>query len=153
MPIVLLRDCPDFLPQVARWIWDEWRHLLTQESLAEFESWFRLGGRGDGLPTTLVWIEAGTPVATVSLENDDMELRPDLSPWLASLYVTPAWRGRGLGRALVAAAENAAREREVRELFLYTPAQESFYGALGWEVLERCDFRAQPVTVMRRQLQ
>jgi GNAT superfamily N-acetyltransferase len=152
MPLAYLRDRPDLFPVVAGWIWGEWSHLLAQRSLPEFEAWLRRGGRGPGLPTTLVQIDNAGPIATVSLECDDMDLRPDLTPWLASLYVLPASRGRGLGRALVRAAEEQARALGVTELFLYTPAQEKFYAALGWERLEQCVYRAAPVTIMRRQL-
>lgn len=152
MPLVYLRDCPEFFPVVAGWIWEEWQHLLGQPSRGEFEAWLRVGGRGCGLPTTLVRIDDGVPVATVSLESEDMEIRPDLTPWLASLYVVPAQRGRGLGRALVRAAEEEARSLGVPELYLYTPGQEAFYAALGWERLERCEYRATPVTIMRRSI-
>ncbi len=152
MPLVYLRDCPEFFPLVARWIWDEWHHLLAQQSPAEFEAWLRSGGRGCGLPTTLVRVDEGVPVGTVSLESDDMDIRPDLTPWLASLYVVPAHRGRGLGRTLVRAAEEEARSLGITTLYLYTPEHESFYAALGWERFEQCEYRAVPVTVMRRRL-
>jgi predicted N-acetyltransferase YhbS len=152
MPLIYLRDRPDLFPLVAGWIWDEWQELLPQRSAAQFEAWLRSDGRGCGLPTTLVRIEDGEPVATVSLECDDMEIRPELTPWLASLYVVPAHRSRGLGQALVRAAEEEARSLAIRELFLYTPAHESFYAALGWERLEQCDYRGTPVAIMRRRL-
>jgi GNAT superfamily N-acetyltransferase len=152
MPFVYLRDRPEFFPLVARWIWEEWHHLLAQKSSVDFEAWLRTGGRGCGLPTTLVRIEDGEPVATVSLESDDMDIRPDLSPWLASLYVVPAHRGRGLGRVLVRAAEEEARSLGITELFLYTPEHEDFYAALGWERVEECEYRTTPVTIMRRRI-
>jgi predicted N-acetyltransferase YhbS len=152
MPLAYLRDRPEFFPLVANWIWDEWKHLVAQRSAQEFEAWMRAGRRGRGLPTTLVWIEDEQPVATVSLECDDMEIRPDLTPWLASLFVLPAHRGRGLGRALVRAAEAEAHALGVGELFLYTPEHEDFYTALGWERCEQCAYRTVPVTIMRRRL-
>lgn len=152
MPFVYLRDRPELFSLVATWIWDEWHHLLAQKSSVEFETWLRAGGRGCGLPTTLVRIESGDPVATVSLECDDMEIRPGLTPWLASLYVVPAKRGRGLGRMLVRAAEEEARSLGITELFLYTPEHEDFYAALGWERIEQCEYRAIPVTIMRRRI-
>ena len=152
MPLVYLRARPEFFPLVAGWVWDEWHHLLAQKSAAEFEAWLRADGRGCGLPTTLLLIEEGGPIATVSLECDDMEIRPALTPWLASLYVVPARRGRGLGRRLVRAAEEEARSLGITELFLYTPAHENFYAALDWERMERCEYRATPVTIMRRRI-
>lgn len=152
MPLVYLRDCPEFLPLVARWIWDEWHELLAQKTAADFEAWFRMAERGCGLPTTLVLTEDGEPVATVSLESDDMDIRPDLTPWLASLYVVPAHRGRGLGRSLVRAAEEEARSLGITRLYLYTPEHEGFYAALGWERFAQCDYRGEAVTVMRRRI-
>ena len=152
MSLVYLRDCPEFFPLVARWIWDEWSELLAQKTPEDFEAWFRAGGRGCGLPTTLVLIEDGEPVGTVSLESDDMDLRPDLTPWLASLYVVPSHRGHGFGRKLVRAAEEEARSLGITRLYLYTPEHEEFYAALGWERFVQCDYRATAVTVMRRQI-
>ena len=152
MPFIYLRDCPECFPIVAGWIWDEWKHLVAQRLLAEFEAWLRQDVRGSGLPTTLVRVEGGMPIATVSLESDDMEIRPDLTPWLASLYVAPEYRGRGHGRALVRAAEDEARSLGLSVLYLYTPGQERFYAALGWEPIEQCEYRASPVTIMRRRL-
>ncbi|MEA3207180.1 MAG: hypothetical protein QOE70_237 [Chthoniobacter sp.] len=152
MPLAYLRDRPDLFPLLAQWIWDEWGHLLVQRSAQEFEAWLRTAKRGPGVPTTLIWLESGEPVGTVSLESDDMEIRRDLSPWLASLYVVPAHRGRGLGRALVQAAVEEARTAGVPTLYLYTPGQEGFYTALAWERLETSAYCGVPVTIMRRRL-
>jgi GNAT superfamily N-acetyltransferase len=152
MPLVYLRDRPELFSLVARWIWDEWHYLLVQRSAAEFEVWLRTARRGAGLPTTLVLIEDDHPVGTVSLESADMDIRPDLTPWLASLYVVPAARRRGFGRLLVRAAEVEASSLGITQLFLYTPAHEGFYAALGWESFEACEYRATPVVVMRRRI-
>lgn len=152
LPPVHLHERPEFFPLVAQWIWSEWRHLLTQQTLGEFEHWLRQGRDGRGLPATLLWMEDGSPLATVSLECDDMEIRPESSPWLASLYVLPAHRRRGIGRALVRAAEAEARMQGVRELYLFTPDHEPFYAALGWERMEQCEYRSTAVTIMKRAL-
>ncbi len=152
MRYVYLRDRADLIPLVARWIWDEWRHLLAQQTLEEFAAWFRGSERGCGLPTTIVLLINDAPVGTVSLECDDMDIRPDLTPWLASLFVAPAHRRRGLGRALVHAAEEEARSLAIEKLFLYTPGQEEFYAALGWQRVEACRYRGAPVTIMARLL-
>jgi len=152
MRFTYLRERPDLAPLVARWIWDEWRHLLTQQTLEEFTEWFRGSERGSGLPTTMVLLVDEMPVGTVSLECADMDIRPDLSPWLASLYVEPAQRGRGYGQALVRAAEVEARALAIPELFLYTPGQEHFYAALGWQFVGTSSYRAEPVTIMSRSL-
>jgi GNAT superfamily N-acetyltransferase len=61
-----------------------------------------------------------------------------LARWLyvARLWVDPAYRGTGLGRQLMEAIEEAARERGCAESFLNTFAFQarSFYERLGYEV-------------------
>jgi GNAT superfamily N-acetyltransferase len=71
------------------------------------------------------------------LVDAEIEPRHDCSPWLASLFVAPAWRGQGVGRALVGAVEAHAAAHGIARLHLYTDAAEPFYAACGWTVLDR----------------
>jgi ribosomal protein S18 acetylase RimI-like enzyme len=68
--------------------------------------------------------------------------------WIYYLAVAPGARGRGLGRALVAAAEAWVRARGIRKIELMVrranAAVIGFYEALGW--------REEPVTVLSRWL-
>ena len=82
------------------------------------------------------------------------ELEPahDLSPWLASLYVDPAFRGQGVARRLVAAIENHARRNGVARLHLYTVDAEQFYRKCGWMIVERFMSGGGPLTLMTRDL-
>ncbi|HWI15701.1 MAG TPA: arsenic resistance N-acetyltransferase ArsN2 [Burkholderiales bacterium] len=56
---------------------------------------------------------------------------------LRSLAVTPSWRGRGWGRALVAHVEAYAASRGVTELYLLTTTADRFFEKLGYEVILR----------------
>ncbi len=53
------------------------------------------------------------------------------------LWVDPGWRGRGIGRALMAALERAARDLGLADLELFTgdrqPEAVALYAATGWE--------------------
>jgi GNAT superfamily N-acetyltransferase len=53
------------------------------------------------------------------------------------LWVDPRWRGRNVGRALMARLERAARDLDLRELCLATgdrqPEAVSLYTASGWQ--------------------
>ncbi|MBS0393553.1 MAG: GNAT family N-acetyltransferase [Proteobacteria bacterium] len=65
--------------------------------------------------------------------------RSGASMLLRSLAVAPAVRGRGDGKALVAFAEQRARESGCRDLHLLTMTAEAFFGGLGYARLERAD--------------
>lgn len=56
---------------------------------------------------------------------------------LRSLVVAPELRGSGLGQALVDAALELARERDVAEVWLLTTTADRFFEKLGWRRVER----------------
>lgn len=148
--IVALFDRPEFIPVVAEWNWSEWRDLLPCASCAAFAEDLRARTTRDRVPVTFLALENGAPVGTVSLIEDDLEMHPELTPWLASLYVTPGNRGAGLRTNLVSHAVEAARGFGIGTLYLYTPGQAQFYTRLGWEFLEATEFRGRAITIMRR---
>ena len=150
--IVTLFDRPEFIPLVARWNWEEWSDLLPCDSCEAFADDLRAHTRRDGVPITFLALDGDMPVGTTSLIADDLEMRPDLTPWFASLYVIPSQRGRGLGTMLVRHAVHMARTFGIETLYLYTPGQETFYRRLGWEFVETTEFRSHAITIMRQRL-
>ena len=56
---------------------------------------------------------------------------------LRSVAVDEAHRGTGLGKQLVAAAEELAREEGVRDLYLLTTTAEGFFANLGYRKVSR----------------
>jgi amino-acid N-acetyltransferase len=61
---------------------------------------------------------------------------------LRSVVVAEGRRGTGLGRAIVAAAEAAARDAGIRDLYLLTETAPDWFPRLGYEVVERADAAA-----------
>ena len=82
----------------------------------------------------------------------DMDSRPQLTPWLAGVFVKPQFRGKGIGSALVRRIEAEGRSLGVSTLHLYTPNAESLYERLGWSLTERCEYRNTNVVVMSKKL-
>ena len=56
---------------------------------------------------------------------------------LRSLAVAPDWQGRGLGAALLAHAERAARQRGIAALYLLTATAAAFFARHGYVRLPR----------------
>ena len=73
---------------------------------------------------------AGALVGTASLIFDDLEGDPR-NPWLASVYVPPEHRGKGIASALVGVVEDAARRLGYARLYLFTTSATALYAAPG----------------------
>jgi N-acetylglutamate synthase-like GNAT family acetyltransferase len=71
---------------------------------------------------------------------------------LASLYVAPEFRKRGVARKLVAAIEEQARKNGVTRLHLYTGDAEKFYLKCGWSLAEQGVAEGEPYAFMIRNL-
>jgi GNAT superfamily N-acetyltransferase len=94
----------------------------------------------------------GEPVGTCLLVESEIEPNHDVSPWLTGLFVVPEHRQKGVGAALVRAIEDQARQREFSRLYLYTTDAVGFYERLGWEVLDRTDWKGSETALMVRDL-
>jgi GNAT superfamily N-acetyltransferase len=149
--IVTLAQKPTLIPQVAQWLWTEWarRKGRTLDMVTD-----RLAARAasGGPEQTFVVLDGGTPVATASLVASDLVSRPDLTPWLASVFVDPPHRGRGHAARLVRRVEEAARAANTEILWLYTEDAEGLYAKLGWQTVGPELDQTVPVTLMRRWL-
>lgn len=150
--IIPLRDRPDAVPLVAGWELDQWGHHNPSITPAKLEARLREQQPQDAIPTTLLALDdADTPVGTASLVAEDIQGDPR-TPWLASVYVTPAARGRGIASALVGAVEVMAARLGIERLYLFTPDQQRLYARLGWRKLERTAYRGEEIQVMDKEL-
>jgi N-acetylglutamate synthase-like GNAT family acetyltransferase len=100
------------------------------------------------VPTTVIALSGSRLLGSASLIAHDMDTHPELSPWLASVYVAPEYRRRGIGSALVQRIVAEAASLELDRLYLFTPDKERFYARLGWTVLERTVYRGYAQVVM-----
>jgi len=134
---------------VAEWIWNEWARHEPGVTRAGSDASVLAALLDESLPYFVVARVDGVPVGCASIVAADLPTHPDLGPWLANVYVLPAWRGRGLGGALVAhAMEYGARIAD--RLYLYTFGSTALYDRLGWRPIERGNYAGREVTLMSR---
>jgi N-acetylglutamate synthase-like GNAT family acetyltransferase len=149
MEIAPLDEHPEHIPTLARWHLAEWGHHSTGRTQESTEERLRRHAASDAIPLTMVALEAGEPVGSAALVWNDMKTRPKIRPWLADVVVDPAWRRRGIGSKLVRRLVEKARELGVETLYLYTPDQDRLYTSLGWETVERLEYRDEEVVLMK----
>jgi predicted N-acetyltransferase YhbS len=134
-----LADRPDLLPTVAAWIYNEWWASVDGANIGELTELLQAHLIQDQMPLTLVASLERCPVGTATLlaHDIDTEQWPELSPWLAAVYVAPEYRHRGIGEGLVNAIVAQATAFGMGALYLSTVGREEFYARLGWQVLDR----------------
>ena len=148
--IGLLAEYPELTPMLARWHREEWGHLTPGRSLREWTDRLSKRANRDRIPLTVIAFENEQPVGLASIVLYDMDTRKDLSPWLAGVFVAPAFRRRGFGAALVTAIEEHASRLGVERLYLYTNSAQGLYEQLGWQEIEREAYRGREVIIMSK---
>lgn len=148
--ILPLADRPDLTDQVAAWCFAEWGPLNEGETLASRTARIQAGLHHDAVPMVFVAVDAsGACCGTASLTNDDLP-GDGRNPWLASVYVPPAARRRGIASQLVLAVEAEAARQGFAALFLYTATVPALYAGLGWHAIDRCTYRGEDLTIMTK---
>jgi ribosomal protein S18 acetylase RimI-like enzyme len=149
--IVSLADRPEFSTLVAKWGWEAWGRKSGRTFETDLARTQALAAEA-GFEKTFVLLEAEAPVAMASLVREDLEDRPDLTPWLAGVYVEPEFRGRGYAVRVVREVEKAAAAQSVRTLWLYTRTAPGLYRKLGWEDVEEIERPSGRSIIMRTTL-
>jgi N-acetylglutamate synthase-like GNAT family acetyltransferase len=139
MPFVIsdLRQRPQFFDIVADRIWQAW--------------WEPNGFPRDHIAKGLAKTMADTPIpfalvahdgekflGTASVISSDLAERPQLTPWVAAVWVEENARKHGVGAALVnRATEDCFALGEKRVYLCARARMAGFYERLGWTMIER----------------
>jgi N-acetylglutamate synthase-like GNAT family acetyltransferase len=150
--ITYLIDHPEYVPQLAQWLFDQWESILGEKNLEVRIKKLQAHMNRDELPIAWVAHANGQLLGTAALRVNDLHGREDLTPWLGGVFVGPEFRRRGIGEALCDTVEDAARSRGIETLYLFTLDKQSWYSRLGWKVLEPCVWHQRPGDIMRKQL-
>lgn len=129
--MIAVSERPDLAPIVARWRVEAFFNEPGGWTVERMTA--AILAPPDGPEETFVLFDQDRPVGTAGLVREDLETRPDLTPWLAGVFVEPAFRGRGYASALVRQVEAFARTASVPALWLYTLKAEALYARLGWQ--------------------
>ncbi len=129
LAIVAVADHPRLIEPVAAMLWQAFGRPRGRTVADAVDYVHR---RLDAAEPCFALLAGGEPVGTACLVAHDLDQRPDLTPWLASLCVRPEARGRGYAPLLVKAVECAARASGITTLWLYTWSAAPLYAGLGW---------------------
>ncbi|MDD2997726.1 MAG: GNAT family N-acetyltransferase [Erysipelotrichia bacterium] len=150
MKILNLIDRPDCLEEISTWHHNEWGYLNPGKTLETRIADMHNHLKGMPVPSTYIAVDDNDKVVgSASIRITDMPERPELTPWLASVFVESSARKNGVGRAVVQKVMQHAREAGVKTLYLYTPDREHFYKFMGWQTIEKLVYHGANVTLMK----
>ena len=118
--ISYLIDYPEYIPQLAQWLFKEWDSILGEGNPKARIKKLKAHMNRDELPIAWVAHANGKLPGTAAVPVHDLEGREDLPPWLGGVFVASQFRRRGIGAALCGAVEDAARTRGIQSLYLFT---------------------------------
>jgi GNAT superfamily N-acetyltransferase len=152
LSIEYLSEHEEFMPIVASWLNDEWGFLDPGFTVADAVTDFKTRFKPGGIPCTVIALMNGEIAGTASLISDDMPERPDLTPWLASVYVAPEFRKKGIAGKMIERIINETSAQGIARLHLFTFGDSSFYLKRGWTIMSEGVYHERPVIIMFRDL-
>ena len=136
-----LAEVPDLLPVLVEWYQTEWEPYYGPSGPGDAARDLAAAADGtDRLPICLVALDAGgAPLGTVSLKGESLPSHRHLSPWIAALLVEPGMRGRGVGTALIEAAEAQASRLGFECLYLASSRMRTYLEGRGYERIDEAE--------------
>ena len=136
LQITDLRHYPQHIPLLAQWHHAEWSYLHPDFSVSLLEQEMQKYLHPGFIPSMFIMLDQQQLVGSSSIVADDLASRPQLSPWLANVYVHRNYRGQGIGRQLVFYAMQQAQAAGIKRLYLFTADQQAFYHSMGWQFFD-----------------
>ncbi|HKP98465.1 MAG TPA: GNAT family N-acetyltransferase [Fibrobacteria bacterium] len=148
MQISHVKYFQNWIPIIAKWIYEEWAYAFPLRTLMDIQK--TLFGRmnENEMPITLIAHDERGVLGTASLKASDMEILPELTPWLSSVFVHPDHRGEGVATALVAEIEKIARQQGFSRLYVFNPISQGVFEKLGWSVLQTVQYGGKELAIL-----
>lgn len=150
--VIYLADQIHHVDELARLHQAEWGHLSPEIDVDTRAIRLAEASGNSEIPMLFIAVDGPVLVGSAALVEHDMKERPELSPWLAAVYVKPERRKSGIASLLISRVEEEAMSLCVTTLYLFTEHQEKFYARRGWNLIEHVDHFGTPVSVMNKQL-
>lgn len=123
--------------KILNWMY-EWWGKEEGYSIEEVACYLKHGMNKNHFPYMFGLYKNDCLIGMYQLTYSDLDIRPDLYPWVANVYIDSKYRGRGYGRVLLTSIQDNMKIYHIHELYLYTYHQ-NLYEKFGFEYLEDID--------------
>ena len=148
-----LKNRPDLVETCARWSFGQWGHLTRNKTLEQYIQSRREYSNIDTLPLAIIAFDNLVPVGMCSLAPSK-DIRPDLTPWLTTLFVVEQYRNKGVGTFLEKQICSIARKMQYKHIYCYTsdPQVIPWYQKQSWRIKEYAWHNDHQVTILEKDL-
>jgi GNAT superfamily N-acetyltransferase len=136
MEISNLNNHPRFADTVADRGWHAW-WTESGVPLAQYRAHLDPMIKEEGIPFGLIAHEGDVYLGSVLVIENDLDARPQYTPWIAALWVEPERRRQGIAAKLIATARTeASRYGQLSCYLCATPDKSPYYLAQGFKQIE-----------------
>ena len=139
---------------MSQWLVREWETDKSPAAVDEFADALRSKLNRDRIPVQLVALSEGRGIGIAMLKKHELRaVHPELSNWLGSVFVDPAFRRRRVGARLVEAVEHLARSLGIQLIHLQTETLSGgLYARLGWKPSHIVEYEGVRRLIMSKEL-
>jgi predicted N-acetyltransferase YhbS len=143
---------PQHIDMVANWIYQEFGKGAPDRTLDYVINRFKNRNLNKP-PLSLISLIDNECVGVVSIFDNDLATRPELTPWLSGLYVNPNYRCNGIADKLINSVLQICKNLNYNTVFLRTEHTSDYYKKRGWTFVEcTADEDGQETSVFMRKL-
>ena len=147
---VFLADRQDAISTVAQWYYEQWGRVPGNSVEQTIE---RIKGKlnCDKPPFHILAISKDRVLGVAQFKLREMSIYPEKEFWLGGLFVSPEFRGCGIGSTLAEEIVVIAKKFGVKEIYLQTEALDGgLYKRLGWKTIETIENNSVLVVMVRQ---
>lgn len=138
-----------YIDELAAWHHSQWQHLDSSVDENTRRAGLAAHCTATALPMTFIALDDGELVGNICLVAEELPDRPQYSPWISRIYVSPEQRGKTIGKALIDHARTALRQQGYPELYLLTEDKAPYYARMGWRKVEDYQLNEHAVHIMK----
>lgn len=126
------------LNTITNWMYNWWG-IKNGHSFDGVKCFMEHSLQKDRLPQTYGLFIDNKIIGMFQLTYEDLNVRPDIYPWLANVYIDEEYRKKGYGRKLLESVKEIAKSKlNFKELYLYTK-HNNLYEKFGWKYISDID--------------
>lgn len=134
--------------QIAKWCNHEWPWYYNNGDINSAIAFHLKTAQMHTIPTALVALEGNELVGTIAIIEQDLEIRPALTPWLGCLFVSPAYRRQGVATSLIREGQLLAQRLGQKELYAWTEFLSSALQNMGWKLIESTEYQERKICIL-----